>query len=361
MKIKKGFTLIEIIVVISLMAIIGVGSFIGIRLVDKKLTLDKLNRITDKVLNAASVYFETNKVAYNEIYNKKSAAIMTLKALEDEGLLNLDNSNLTDEEKEKNYVIQFLGKETENCTNLNEIITSWSSSTPIYICTDSSGGINIKTVNKAEYNNRMYGANEPFYFRGSLVSNYAMIEGNNTLYRMVGINTDDGIELYYGAFNHNFNLSSNQYYAGSIKTTSYTNRYGQLTQASSVIAYSFGCSNSVLSVGCDSTKCTASNYCVCDKNKSNIIEKTSICESNNNAGGASTDSYSTFYQFSSRFSFNSWVGAGSFYINNGQYSNAYGEIGLTNYTTISLNPCMQIYEGSGTEYDPYKIKPHNCP
>ena len=347
MKIKKGFTLIEIIVVISLMAIIGVGSFIGIRLVDKKLTLDKLNRITDKVLNAASVYFETNKVAYNEIYNKKSTAIMTLKALEDEGLLNLDNSNLTNEEKEKNYVVQFLGKETDTCTNLNEIITSWSSSTPIYICTDSSGGINIKTVNKEEYNNRMYGANEPFYFRGSLVNNYAKIDGNSNVYRIVGINTDDSIELYHNSYNHNFNLSSNKYYSDSSRT------------GNNIRVNLIGCVNSSLAV--ESSASGSS-----DLTLSNVLKKTSICESNNSSSSAATGATNTsFIRDTAFFSYDSWISQGNFvlgYFSNGVLGNIplTKEINIGNYTTISLKPCMQIYEGLGTEYAPYKIKPHNC-
>ena len=39
---KKGFTLIEIIVSISVIAVLGVASFFGIRLVSNNIKIDKL-------------------------------------------------------------------------------------------------------------------------------------------------------------------------------------------------------------------------------------------------------------------------------------------------------------------------------
>ena len=367
---KRGFTLIEIIVSIAIIALIGVGSFVGVSYINNQIVISRLNQITDKALNAAQVYIETNDIAYNEVYNNKSAAIIPLKTLVNEGLLNVDNTKLDDQDMEKNYVIQYLGgggAGGSNCTDLSTIITSWNSTTPIYICNDgASGGINIKTIDKSEYNNRMHGSSEPYYFRGSLVSNYAKIDGNNTLYRIVGINTDDGIELYYGGYNHNFNLNSNQFYAGSIKTTSYTQtRNGTKVAANAVKISLVGCTNGVLIVGTSSLQ--YGDYYAEVSDQSNILKKTSICESNNSSSAASVSISSgsgAIFSDISLFSFDSWVVEGNFkigsysiYNSTGQY---FGTINVGNYTLITLKPCMQIKSGSGTEYDPYIIKSNNC-
>ena len=323
---KKGFTLIEIIVGIALITLIGVGSFIGIRLVDRKLELDKLNKITDKVLNAASVYFETNKVAYNELYNNKSAAIIPLKTLVNEGLLNLDNTKLDDQTIEKNYVVQYLGKGTgggeSNCTDLSTIITSWNSTTPIYICADSSGGINLKTINKDEYTNRMYGSNEPYYFRGSLVRNYAKIDGiSGTVYRIILIDTDDSIKLYHSLFNHDFaGILAEQYYSGSLKHYNYNSeKYSNI----------YGCTNSILDT--------------------NVIlyKETSVCEVEEVALDKLTNVYNI----------DSWVTRS---VKASEFTTYQCSWCYPEYSTITLKPCMQISKGSGTEYDPYIIKPNNC-
>ena len=58
---KRGFRLVEIIVVIALIAFIGTISFFGIRLVNKNIKITKLEQITDRTLQAARIYLETNK------------------------------------------------------------------------------------------------------------------------------------------------------------------------------------------------------------------------------------------------------------------------------------------------------------
>lgn len=56
MKKKKGFTLIEIIICIAMLAIISVGSIVGIHLVNKNLVKKGLEQITDKAIKATQVY-----------------------------------------------------------------------------------------------------------------------------------------------------------------------------------------------------------------------------------------------------------------------------------------------------------------
>ena len=47
---KKGFTLIEIIICIGMLAVIAVGSILGINLVNKNLIIKELNQITNKAI-----------------------------------------------------------------------------------------------------------------------------------------------------------------------------------------------------------------------------------------------------------------------------------------------------------------------
>ena len=72
---KQGFTLVEIIVVITLIAFIGTVSFFGIRLVTKNIKVSKLEQITDNVLRAAEIYIETNKDTKTQLYNNKNSVL----------------------------------------------------------------------------------------------------------------------------------------------------------------------------------------------------------------------------------------------------------------------------------------------
>ena len=60
MRNNKGFTIIEIIICISLLVVIGVGSFISIRVVNNKIKNDKLEKIQDRIMNAVEVYIDNN-------------------------------------------------------------------------------------------------------------------------------------------------------------------------------------------------------------------------------------------------------------------------------------------------------------
>ena len=84
---KKGFTLIEIIVCLSLVTIIGVFSFFGVRLVNNNIRINKLSQITDKAIQAAQVYIETNKEASSQLYREKNGVVVPLNVLVNEGFI----------------------------------------------------------------------------------------------------------------------------------------------------------------------------------------------------------------------------------------------------------------------------------
>ncbi len=137
MRKKKGFTLIEIIICIAMLAIISVGSIVGINLVNKNLVKKGLEQITDKAIKATQVYIETNNVAQNQLYEKQNALYLPIKVLVNEGLLSLKGTNLSDKDIKNKYTITALSTPTgneEDCVDINTK-TSWDESKEIYICT----------------------------------------------------------------------------------------------------------------------------------------------------------------------------------------------------------------------------------
>lgn len=181
---KKGFTIIEIIISISLIVVIAVGSFVGIRLVDKKILVDKLNQITDKATLAAQVYIETNKSVSNQLYQNKNGVSLPLQLLVNEGLLSLEGTKLNNEDIKNQYVITFLGKTGEsgsdNCEQITST-TSWGNDKEIYLCMNSDGSSNLATIDPTKYSNKTNVTNEPYYFEGFYPHNYVKYNDANKL------------------------------------------------------------------------------------------------------------------------------------------------------------------------------------
>ncbi len=149
---RKGFTLIEIIICISMIVLIGVGSFVGISLVNKNLVKKGLEQITDKAVKATQVYIETNEEAKTQLYTEKNAIKIPIKVLINEGLLSLKGTNLSEKDIKNKYTITALSTPTGNkkdCIDINTK-TSWDDSKAIYICTysksDDGSGSNENTV-----------------------------------------------------------------------------------------------------------------------------------------------------------------------------------------------------------------------
>lgn len=207
MKNKKGFTLIEIIICISLIVIIGSGSFISIRLMNKKLLIDKLNQITDKATLAAQTYIETNKNASNQLYNNKNGVSLPLQLLVNEGLLDLKGTNLTESDIRNQYVTTFLGStgSSDNCEQITSA-TSWSNNQPVYLCLNSSENSNKETTLFNENSNKLKSIlNDIYYFKGQNPDNYIEFDGNmftcnftaNHI-RIISINKDDSLTITFG-------------------------------------------------------------------------------------------------------------------------------------------------------------------
>ena len=197
MKKKKGFTLIEIIICIGMLAVIAVGSIVGIHLVNKNLTIKELNQITNKAIQAAQVYIETNKAAQTQLYTEQNAVKIPIKVLVNEGLLSLKGTKLDEKNIENEYVITALSTESNSsteCTNIDSK-ASWDNDKVIYICTNlnSKGevtGSNLATIDPTKYGNKTNVSNEPYYFKGMEPHNY--VKGGA---RILYVDSDDTIIL----------------------------------------------------------------------------------------------------------------------------------------------------------------------
>lgn len=89
MKNKKGFTLIEIIISISLIILIGILSIVFVNK-DKLTEEEQIEKYKEKVILDSSVYFENNKdklLKFKQLKNIGDYAVIQLKELIDNGLL----------------------------------------------------------------------------------------------------------------------------------------------------------------------------------------------------------------------------------------------------------------------------------
>lgn len=201
---RKGFTLIETIICISLVVLIGVGSFVGIRFVSNNIKISRLEQITDKAIQAAQVYIETNKESYNQLYSNKNGVVLPLNLLVNEGLLSLDNTDLKKNEYENEYIVTML--QTPSDTNCIDISSqaSWnlSKSKPFYICNNSTEYDDTEIRNKIsdletkinkinDRNNISYVQDTSYYFKGPNPDNY--LSYNGTTYRIFKVDTDDSL------------------------------------------------------------------------------------------------------------------------------------------------------------------------
>lgn len=206
---KKGFTLIEMIISLTLITILGVSSVVGIKYVNKNIRISKLDEITDKALLAAKVYIETNKETYNQLYNKQNGIIIPLNVLVNEGLLSLKNTDLKKSDYEDEYIVTALtDTKGEGCIDITTN-ASWnlSKDNPIYICSSNDGFSTDDLKDKIKYES----SHETYVAKGENPNNWVEFEvtSDNTkvayfpndedkdLWRMVSIDEKGQIKLIY--------------------------------------------------------------------------------------------------------------------------------------------------------------------
>lgn len=340
---KKGFTLIEIIVSISVIAVLGVASFFGIRLVSNNIKIDKLEEISDRILTAAEIYIEKNKETRNQLYEKNNGVVIPLNVLKDEGLLTLENTDIKESDIKDEYVVALLGSEDPND---NECISttiqkSWTvNNKPIYICTKSDGSSNLISVGSVG-NNLSKANQEKFYFKGNVDNNYVKLDGGTVTYRILYIDTDDSMVLFSsnGAFS---GISSNQvmpvYGCSSYKNNGDFEIYKISCYADIINLYmnTGSYSNSCISYG---TSSSTSGIKITTNDISNSFECVASHETMGLYNGSPTENSISSIKYTPI----GWI--------NYSPSNA-----STKYYKIHLKPCMKIASGTGDIATPFIIK-----
>ena len=323
MKRNKGFTLIEIVVAMSLLVAIGVSTFIGIRFVNNKIKITKLEQITDKAIEAAQIYIETNKEANNQLYNNQNGVSLPLKLLYDKGLLSLDNTDLTVNDLDDEYVVTFLGGsgENDNCEQITSS-ASWANNQPVYLCMNSTGtGSNFAFIKPTD--NLGKASQNPYYFTGLAPDNYAKVSGNSNTYRIVSINRDDSITLFRedstSIYCNSFDKLNDKYVA---KTNSNNSRNATYIRIYKKCIY--GRNDEEISIG--------GKVCNNENNLTpHIYYNTTTCRE--------TTSYNGDWEYNIHLEDGGWIGSGA---------------------VTYLKPCVKITGGNGTEINPFILDGSSC-
>lgn len=143
---KKGFTLIEIIVVLIIITIIGVGSFVGVRVYNNNKTKNFYSQFDD----ALSVYLAEHPEVYNNLSDNVEGAVVTLTVLKNAGLIkdnivDLDGNKL---DYDNNYYVLSNAVEVKDSSEADctgqvaiSVLSSWGdlknkvdTSDILYIC-----------------------------------------------------------------------------------------------------------------------------------------------------------------------------------------------------------------------------------
>ena len=186
---KKGFTLVEIILSIALITVVGIGATIGFIQYNKNSKEKTLNNMSDEILTALRVYIETDSEAKKRIYEDYEGMAITLNKLESEGLIDFGDLDVQDD-----YVVAMLSNESD-CSDITTV-NNWDlSNGPLYICSKSNGSQNLFAVG-GDAENLSQATREPYYFRGGNAKNFVKLDGDDTLYKILSVETDDSLILY---------------------------------------------------------------------------------------------------------------------------------------------------------------------
>ena len=329
---KKGFTLVEIIVVIALIAFIGTISFFGIRLVSKNIKVSKLEQIEDKIFEAVSVYIETNKEAKTNLYNSKNGIYVPLNVLQNEGLIDFQDIKIN----KNDYVLTMLGSPNKGSECIDTTtIGSWDDGNKtIYLCATASGTTNIQMVG-GQADNISKIERERYYFIPR-TSDFSAREGvgqppnyvkynDNGPYRILYIDTDDSLILIADDF-------------GSVFTG--------LTQP---------IATNLINHGGDFTRFSEWEYSCEDISNESVINegitKVSCCDAYHSSNYKGTDDQG-YHWFEYPKIQHGGVGS-----NTGFKCESSG---TTPLYKVRLKTCMKIISGTGRKDTPYIIDDSTC-
>lgn len=223
---KKGFTLIEIIIAISLIILISVGSFIGIKLQNNN-DNDKIN---DIILNAATLYANNEKDEKGQTYieavnSYAKGAKIPLSVLVNKGYLE-EKYKKTIEEKYKNknsnnkslYVL--LALEEDYCETGATYTLSWTmdiNDSVVYLCDTHKNPDSLKVteVPKIRVDLSKVAVSENYYNNATEEQKEYLTKDENGLYIYYNESTQRIYNYFRGAVTNNY-----------IKLGSYTDSSG---------------------------------------------------------------------------------------------------------------------------------------
>ena len=137
---KKGFTLVEIIISISIIAIIGTTTAL---LIFNNKSNKNIEIITKKVLESASIYIDTEVDDYGNTYKTGilsggKGVQLSVQNLVDKGYVTEDDIEMLDDEPSNLYILAALTTSDESLCGEGNIqyTVSWdtTSDAPVYLC-----------------------------------------------------------------------------------------------------------------------------------------------------------------------------------------------------------------------------------
>ena len=209
---KKGFTLIEIILSLSLISLIGITTTVLILNNNKNKEIKILKQNSQKLENALNVYLDSHPEVTTNLNDNAKAAIVTLETLKSEGLISdkldvnykneyflLSNARLLDSESEKNKA------DCNNDVISVEIFKKWDltetdGSKVIYVCPkngdETNNNVNVEELQKRVEALESLSNNTIYYYKGENVNNYVRFP----------VETKNTNILYQVQYNNNNNL-----------------------------------------------------------------------------------------------------------------------------------------------------------
>lgn len=370
---KKGFTMIEVILSISLILAIGVIGFFSIKFINKNTKESKLENMRDTILTATRLYIETNPEVKEQLYSDKNGVVVPLRALETAGLVNFQD---IDYDEQKDYVLTLLGSsDSENACVDTTTIGSWEDGNKtIFLCTDKKGNSSLSSIGFSGNNLSLTGKSRVWFYTNYMGSNYgveadAEAKANNyvkygdNVYKIYYIDRDDSLVLLsHESFGNVFNGKTQniEYEERNIECNNSNKSYVQIYRRN-------GCSSSTGYVNgngyfCDTIKeqkitKNEANLTFMEMFNSNIIYDKYITHLNVPANTPTNycSINNTIYDYlrtqTSVFGFKDIAN-----FNGDNYSQT--AVYFKNNNTmfkIHLKPCMKINGGSGDTINPYNL------
>lgn len=340
---RRGFTLVEIIISIGLIVLIGTISIFSFNLINKHNKEKTLESMSETIFNAVNVYLESNSDIKNQLYNNKNGLKIPLTTLENSGLV--DFGELSDDLDSEDFVVTMLGSTNPNddtCAN-TYTAKSWNitSGETIYICEKSNGSQNLVTV-AGQADNLSKVTREPYIFKGNNPRNYIKYSGN--LYRIMYIDIDDSLMLYS---NNKFtDFSESQI----LPIDSINN--DKTSQEFSCHTFKSGSIDTLIPGNSSDSNVQGINATIHDIYATGSIK----CVDSVNRWGSTLKNLTvdTFFNYSiTNYKEESYVVSSRV-----QYYYQIQTINVSGYK-IRLKPCMEIVSGTGAYSTPYILK-NNC-